>query len=121
MNVFTAIGRIGRDAVVRQAGDTPVAGWSLAVDSGYGDRKITTWLDCSLWGKRAEAVAQHIRKGDRLGVSGEIATREHDGKTYVTLKVSEVTLLGEKKPGAERQGAPSQRSNDEEFSDSIPF
>lgn len=123
MNVFTAIGRVGRDAVVRNAGDTPVAGWSLAVDAGYGDRKVTTWLDCSLWGKRAESVAQHIRKGDRLGVTGEIATREHEGKTYVTLKVSDVTLLGEKKavdsPRSERP-APA-RSNDEEFSDSIPF
>lgn len=104
MNVFSAIGRVGRDAVVRQAGDTPVASWALAVDAGYGDRKVTTWLDCSLWGKRAEPVAQHIRKGDRLGVTGELSHREHDGKTYVTLKVSDVTLLGEKKADASTRG-----------------
>jgi single-strand DNA-binding protein len=132
MNVFTAIGRVGRDAVVRNAGETPVASWSLAVDAGFGERKVTTWLDCSLWGKRAESVAQHIRKGDRLGVTGEIATREHDGKTYVTLKVSDVTLLGEKKADAGSNGgrsrsepAPagrSQQRNDDPFPDSeIPF
>lgn len=120
MNVLTAIGRVGRDAVVRQAGDTPVASWSLAIDAGYGERKVTTWLDCSLWGKRAEAVAQHIKKGDRLGVTGEIATREHDGKTYVTLKTSDVTLLGEKKPAAERK--PERRDESEDFgSENIPF
>lgn len=126
MNVFTAIGRVGRDAVVRNAGETPVASWSLAVDAGFGERKVTTWLDCSLWGKRAESVAQHIRKGDRLGVTGEIATREHDGKTYVTLKVSDVTLLGEKKADAGNGGrsrpAPQAGGDDNPFpDDSIPF
>lgn len=111
MNVFTAIGRVGRDAVLRQSGDTPVAGWSLAVDAGYGDRKTTTWVDCSLWGKRAEALAEKIRKGDRLGVSGELSTREHDGKTYVTLKVSEVTLLaGKPAEEGQRGGGPTRPS-----------
>jgi len=97
MNVFTAIGRIGKDAAVRytQAGK-PVAGWSLAVDSGYGDNKTTLWLDCSLWGQRAEKIGEYIKKGDRLGVTGEIGTREHEGKTYITLRVQDVTLLGER-------------------------
>lgn len=136
MNVFTCIGRVGKDAVLRhtQGGD-PVAGWSLAVDAGYGDKKVTTWLDCSLWGKRAETLAPMIAKGDRLGVSGELSTREHDGKTYVTLRVSDVTLLGEKKPDSgqrpqsPRGGGPArpQRSTgatggDDPFpDDSIPF
>jgi single-strand DNA-binding protein len=94
MNVFTAIGRIGRDAVTRhtQAGKA-VTGWALAVDKGWGDNKQTVWLDCSLWGERGEKVAGYIKKGDRLGVTGEIGTREHDGKTYITLDVREVTLL----------------------------
>lgn len=95
MNSFNAIGRVGKDAVTRftQGGD-PVAGWSLAVDSGYGDKKQTLWLDCSLWGKRAEKVAEYITKGSQLGVTGELGQREHDGKTYLTLRVGEVTLIG---------------------------
>lgn len=109
MNSFNAIGRVGKDAVTRftQGGD-PVAGWSLAVDSGYGDKKQTLWLDCSLWGKRAEKVAEYITKGSQLGVTGELGSREHDGKTYLTLRVGEVTLIGgrQESQGGTRSSAP---------------
>lgn len=95
MNSYNAIGRVGKDAQTRftQGGD-PVTGWSLAVDSGYGDKKQTLWFDCSLWGKRGEKVAEYITKGSQLGVTGELGTREHDGKTYLTLRVGEVSLIG---------------------------
>lgn len=104
MNNFSGVGRIGRDAVTRftQAGKA-VTGWALAIDSGWGDTKQTTWLDCTLWGDRGEKLSEHIKKGDRLGVVGEIGTREHDGKTYVTLNVRDVTLLGDKREGATQQ------------------
>lgn len=122
MNVFNAIGRVGKDAIVRytQSGKA-VAGWSLAVDDGWGENKQTLWLDCSLWGDRAEKLAPHILKGDRLGVTGSIGTREHDGKTYVTLRVQDVTLLGGK--GESRQTEPALQAAPaaDEFLDDIPF
>jgi single-strand DNA-binding protein len=134
MNILTAIGRVGRDAVTRYTqGGKAVTGWSLAVDRGWGDNKQTTWLDCTLWGERGEKLAEMIRKGDRLGVSGEIGTREHDGKTYVTLDVREVTLLGSKEgntaSSGSRGGAPNRqrpaKATDEpvteSLEDDIPF
>jgi single-strand DNA-binding protein len=104
MNVLPVIGRVGRDAVTRytNAGKA-VTGWALAVDTGWGDNKKTVWLDCSLWGERGAKVGEHIRKGDRLGVTGELGTREHDGKTYVTLDVRDVTLLAPKREGEQTQ------------------
>ncbi len=48
MNVLTVSGNIGRDAEVRNAGGTAVAGFSLAMKSGYGDKAQTIWLDCSI-------------------------------------------------------------------------
>ena len=134
MNVFNGIGRIGRDAVVRQAGGKSVTGWALAIDSGYGDRKQTVWMDCSLWGDRGDKLAEYIRKGDRLGVTGELGTREHDGKTYVTLNVRDVTLLtpkDQRQESAPRQQAqrpqreqPAKRDESPDHSfedDGIPF
>lgn len=128
MNNFTAIGRVGRDAVTRHtSGGKAVTGWSLAVDKGWGDNKQTTWLDCSLWGDRGQKLAEMIRKGDRLGVSGEIGTREHDGKTYVTLDVRDVTLLGDKNAprGETKQPTVRQKNqgvpDDFDDSDAIPF
>lgn len=124
MNSFHAIGRIGKDAVVRHtpAGGV-VTGWSVAVDSGFGDRKQTVWLDCAWWGERATKVAEYIKKGDRIGIYGELGTREHDGKTYLTLNVQNVTLLG----GGERSGsgkdkpaAPSPEGGKQD-DDEIPF
>ena len=95
MNVFTASGNIGRDAEVRNAGGTSVAGFSLAVKSGYGDKAQTVWVDCSLWGKQAESgLVQYLKKGQFVVVTGELGTREHEGKTYITLRVNNVALGG---------------------------
>ncbi len=104
MNVLTASGNIGRDAEVRNAGGTAVAGFSLAMKSGYGDKAQTIWLDCSIWGKQAESgLVQYLKKGQFVVVSGELGTREHEGKTYNTLRCNSVTLGG--KPAASPQPA----------------
>lgn len=135
MNSCNFIGRVGRDAVQRfTQGGKPVTGWALAVDVGFGDSKQTLWLDCSLWGERGGKLADYIKKGDRLGVVGEIGSREHEGKTHVTLNVRDVTLLGNKQEGGtsssgSRGGAPQRTRplpatapvEDDFDSDSIPF
>ena len=131
MNSFNAIGRVGKDAVTRQAGNSQVTGFSLAVDSGFGDKKQTLWLDCSAWGDRFAKVGGYITKGSQLGVTGELGTREHDGKTYLTLRVADVTLVGGKRDDGERrpqqrQERPSQQEpagfpGDDGLSDEIPF
>ena len=101
MNNWSITGNVGKDAAVRQVNNTSATSWSLAVKSGYGDREQTLWVYCTMWGDRGERIANFIRKGDPLGVTGELGTREHDGKTYLTLKVADVTLLGGKR---EREG-----------------
>lgn len=135
MNNCSFIGRIGRDAITRfTQGGKAVTGWSLAVDAGFGDNKTTTWVDCNLWGDRGEKLAQYLVKGSQVGVTGELGTREHEGKTYVTLRVADVTLVGGKPEGntssaGTRGGAPQRerpaRATDgpvDDFaSDDIPF
>ena len=95
MKTVAIAGNIGKDAVLRttQNGDK-VLGWSVAVEERNGQDKRTIWFDCSLWGRRAEALAQYLTKGTRVGVSGELSTREHEGRTYLTIRANEVTLLG---------------------------
>lgn len=104
MNVLTVSGNLGKDAVVRKAGDQSVAGFSLAMKAGYGDKAQTIWLDCSLWGKQAESgLIQYLKKGQFVVLSGELGTREHEGKTYLTLRVANVTL------GGKSEAAPAQQ------------
>lgn len=101
MNNCTFIGRVGKDAVIRNTGNGKgLASWSIASEAGWGEKKVTTWIDCTLFGDRGEKLAPMILKGDRICVAGELSTREFEGKTYVTLNVREVTLLGEKRDAA---------------------
>jgi single-strand DNA-binding protein len=102
MKSITIAGNIGKDAEVRstQGGDK-VTGWTVAVEDRTGKEKSTIWFDCTLWGKRGESLAQYLTKGSKVCVSGELSKREHDGKTYLTVRAEQVTLMGGK-PDAHR-------------------
>lgn len=95
MKSLTIAGNIGKSAETRRTpnGDA-VTSWSLAVEERKGSEKRTIWFDCSLWGKRGESLAPYLTKGGKVAVSGELSTREHDGKTYLTVRAEQVTLLG---------------------------
>ena len=67
--------RLGRDAEVRHtANGDPVASLSLAFNygkKGADGKRPTQWVDGSLWGKRAEALAPYLLKGTMLAVTLE--------------------------------------------------
>jgi len=133
MNVLTATGNLGKDAEVRTAGSTTVCGFSLAMTAGYGDKKQTVWLDCSIWGKQAEgALPSYLKKGQQVAVSGELSTREHEGKTYLQLRVNSIDLIGKRDdsqqaapqaPSAQaaQSQPPAQQSGGGAIDDDIPF
>lgn len=102
-------GRVGRDAELRrtQNGD-PVLGFPVAVDEGFGERKRTIWFRCSMWGKRGESVAQYIKKGSEVALSGDLSTEEYEGKINLTIRVNELTLQGG--GGGKKESAPKQQS-----------
>lgn len=126
MKTITIAGNIGRDAVTRktQNGDS-VTGWTVAVEERQGQEKRTLWFDCALWGTRGEKLAQYLTKGGKVAVSGELSTREHEGKTYLTVRVDQVSLMGGKPEGQEHRqehrAEPSKQSRAELDDDSIPF
>lgn len=97
MNVLTVTGNLGKDAQARNVNGTAVANFSVAVRSGYGDKEQTIWVDCALWGKQAESkLMDYLVKGQQVAVSGEMGTREHEGKTYITMRVNAIDLIGKK-------------------------
>lgn len=136
LNVCTFKGRIGRDATTRYTqGGKAVTGFPLAVDIGWGDNKSTLWIDCTIWAERGEKLAGHLLKGTSPTVSGELGTREHEGKTYITLNVREVEPewqrqdTGNTSSSGPRGGAPQRERparatdapRDDFADDSIPF
>jgi single-strand DNA-binding protein len=125
MKVITIAGGLTRDAELRrsQQGD-PILGFSVGVSEGRD--KPSTYFDCSLFGKRAEALASYLKKGNKVTVCGDLSTREHNGKTYLQIRAAEVTMQGGGKPDAQREerepqrgGAPAGGRGD--MDDDIPF
>jgi single-strand DNA-binding protein len=100
MKTITIAGNVGKDAITRTTpnGDK-VTSWSIAVEERQGQEKRSIWFDCSLWGKRGESLCQYITKGGKVAVSGELSTREHEGKTYLVVRADQVTLMGGKQSG----------------------
>ena len=87
-------GNIGKSAETRNAGQSTVTSFAVAVEQRGRDGKKTQWVNCSLWGQRGEKLANYLTKGTRVCVSGELTTREYNGKTYLEINASDVTLLG---------------------------
>lgn len=95
MKTLTIAGNVGRDAELRRTGNgDPVLNFPVAVEDRSGKEKVTFWFDVSLWGKRGESLGQYIKKGTRIAVTGDLTRREHDGKTFLGVRASDVTLLG---------------------------
>ena len=116
MNVFTAVGRVTEDATLRFTNNQkPVLGFSLATDAGFGEKKHTLYVRCSLWGKRGESLAEYVKKGLAISVSGEcdMQSWEANGRsgTNLELNVRGIALHGNKSDKKEEQSG--FRSNDE--------
>ena len=121
MKSITIAGNVGKDAETRstQNGDK-VTSWTVAVEDRQGQEKRTLWFDCTLWGKRGESLAQYITKGGKVAVSGELSTREYEGKTYLTVRAEQVTLMGSK-PEGQREERREDRKPPADEQDEIPF
>ena len=91
MNTVALIGRVGQDPQVRNTGGgKTVANFSLAVDEGFGDRKVTHWIPVVAWEKTAELISQYVSKGSQLAVEGRLQVRsweDRDGNKRQTTEV----------------------------------
>lgn len=128
MNVFTAVARIGKDPEQRySANGDSIVSFNGAVDSGFGDKKVTTWIKYTLWGKRGESVLPYLAKGNQVAVSGELTNRKWQDKEgqdrySLEVRVNEITLIGGK---SDKAPAPTQRPAEKPkfdgLEDQIPF
>ena len=111
MITVSIAGRLTRDAELRQAGSSQVCGFSVAADTGFGDKKQAHFFSCSLWGNQGAAIAQYLRKGTPVTISGEYSEREYDGKQYKELRVNQIELQGSKGDNQQNnQQQPSQNN-----------
>jgi single-strand DNA-binding protein len=126
MKNITVAGRITKDAEQRTTtGGDKVTAFSVAVDDRSGKEKGTIFFDCNLWGARGDSLAQYLTKGSSVTVCGDLSKREHEGKSYLTVRVDNLTLQGAPKAaggGGDRGEYSSKPSlRDFDFDDSAPF
>jgi len=132
MNCLNAVGRLGRDPETRfTQGGKAVTSLAIAIDSGWGDNKKTTWLNAALWGRDGQehGLVQHLSKGSQVAVTGEITLEEYDKKdgtkgSSLKLHIQNLTPIGGKQvQGGESKPAQpvKEKAAPESFEDSIPF
>lgn len=97
-------GNLTKDAELRPAGNSQVCGFSVAADTGFGDKKQTMFFSCSLWGNQGAALAQYLKKGNPVTVIGEMSEREYDGKQYKEIRVNSIKLQGSRNDNQQNNG-----------------
>jgi single-strand DNA-binding protein len=137
VNKVILIGSVGRDPEVRySASGAAVANLSLATSESWKDKdsgekkEKTEWHRIVFFGRTAEVVGEHIKKGSNIYVEGRLQTRkwEKDGVERYTTEVigSNMKMLGGAgKRGDEAERRPSSSDKKPEyqgdFDDDIPF
>lgn len=121
VNSVSISGNLTRDAELRQGqSGTSVLTFSVAVndrrknaDGEWGD--YTNYIDCKLFGKRAEALERKLTKGTKVAVDGKLGWYQwtaQDGskRSKVDVMVDEIDIMQR-----------AERKEPEYYSDDLPF
>lgn len=105
------IGNLGKDVEAQYTENGKLfAKASVAVETGWGDKKNTVWVNAIVWGEDpATRFKDFCQKGTRVFLSGNQSVREwtsKDGKPgfSVELTVKEFRVLSGGKPKGESDG-----------------
>lgn len=89
-------GNLTRDAELRStAGGTTVLGFGVAVNDRRRNQQTGQWeeypnfIDCSMFGQRAEKLAQYLTKGTKVAIEGKLrySSWEQSGQKRSKLEV----------------------------------
>ena len=127
MNKLIISGRLTRDAEVRFIpSGTPVMSFSVANNTGFGDKQKTHFFDCSMFGKRAEGkLKDYMLKGQQVVVEGEVSLNQYQkkdgtGGASLNVFVNNVELMGSSQQSGTQSSAPTIDKPPSE-DDDLPF
>ena len=106
-NKVQLIGNLGNNPEVKSFdGGKKLAKMSIATNESYKNAKgemvkETQWHNLIAWGKTAEIIEKHLKKGSEVAIEGKLINRNYtdkDGvKRYFTeIEVNELLMLGGK-------------------------
>lgn len=99
LNKVMIIGNLGADPETRYLpSGSAVTNISLATTEKWKDKETgeekekTEWHRASIFGRRAEVIAEYCRKGDSLYIEGSLQTRKWEDKEGVTRYTTEIKI-----------------------------
>ena len=102
MNRITVIGRMASDVEVKDFNGRNVANFSVAAQNKNKDKQTnqygTNFYRVSAWGATADIATKFLRKGHRVGISGDLVIRDYVGSdnvkhTSVEINNAEIDLI----------------------------
>lgn len=94
INNVVLVGRLTKDPDLRYTGNgTAVASFKLAVNrdfkNGNGEQEAD-FINCVIWRKSAETLANTVRKGQQIGIIGRVQTRSYENQQGQKIFVTEI-------------------------------
>lgn len=111
INNVTLVGRLTRDPELKYTpSNIAITTFNMAVNRNFkganGERE-TDFINCMIWRKQAELLAEWCKKGNLVGITGRIQTRSYDNqqgkRVYVTEVVTDTFQLLEKRDNSANQ------------------
>lgn len=119
INNVVLVGRLTKDPDLRYtANGTGVATFTLAVNRNFTNQdgnRDADFINCVIWRKSAETLANYAKKGTLLGVTGRIQTRSYENqqgqRVYVTEVVAENFQLLESRSASDQRQSNNASTN----------
>lgn len=81
MNKVELIGRLTKDPELRYTkNNIAVASYTIAINTGYGEKQQTDYINISTWGKSGEFVNKYFKKGQAIAIVGRLKNNNYEDK-----------------------------------------
>lgn len=94
LNRVVLVGRLTRDPDLRYtASGKAVANFTIAVNRPFSNQqgeREADFINCVIWNKSAESLANYMSKGSLIGIDGNLQSRSYDGQDGKRVYVTEV-------------------------------
>lgn len=103
MNKVHLIGNLTKDPELRYTKqNTPVASYTIAINTRYGEQQQTEFINISSWGKSGEFVSKYFKKGQQIAITGRLKNRNYEdsnGVKHYSMEVvtEDIEFVGSKK------------------------
>lgn len=103
MNKVHLIGNLTRDPELRYTKhNTPVASYTIAINTRYGELQETNFINITSWGKSGEFVSKYFKKGQPIALTGRLKNKNYEdsqGIKHYSIEVitEDIEFVGNKK------------------------